>query len=155
MLKRDELVKLISNAFPKEPYPKEFPITYKDTFEGSEEHEIAQAFYGKSWEEIDSKTAWYHSAALVFFTPQAYRYFLPAYLKLCVTNWRDVDHAANAVIYSLELPNKVKNRPRFFEVVDEFTDVQKNVIAHFLEYIDKTYGENFPIHGPSIALNSY
>lgn len=159
MLKRDELLELISSAFSKEQYPENSPITQNDTTEGTEEYEIAQAFHGKSWKEIESVTVRYHSTALFFFMPQAYRYFLPAYMTLCITDYSEVDHAITALIGSLRLPetSKAEGRPykRFLAIVSGFTDKQKNVIAHFLEYISETYGEHFPAHPPSITLDLY
>jgi len=159
-MKQDDLVELISKVFPSEPYPDESSIvTNRETVEGTEEYEIAQAFRGKSWKGIDSDTVRYHSVALAFFTPEASRYFLPAYMTLCITNYEEVDHATTALIGALKLPEEDKitglTRSRFLEITNEFTDEQKNAIAHFLEYISEVHGQDFPAHKPSIVLDLY
>ncbi|MCU0466347.1 MAG: hypothetical protein MUF38_17485 [Anaerolineae bacterium] len=142
-MRRSELLNQITQVFPKQPYPKAQAITLKDDVRGTEEYDTAQAFRGKSWQDLDTETVRYYSVALHFFTPQAYRYFLPAYMTLCVTHYTHVDMAVDTLIGTLRSPSvgdvHVEGRSRFQEVVTGLTDAQKGVIAHFLAYMGETH----------------
>jgi hypothetical protein len=159
-MKQSELTDLISTVFPGEPYPDESPIVqgYEDA-EGTEEYEVAQAFRGKSWTEIDRETVRYHASSIPLFTVQARRYFLPAYMKQCVINYGYVDYAVTTLMHGLRLPEEDKTkgltRSKFLEIADGFTDAQKSAIAHFLEYISEKHEQDFPVHKPSTTLDLY
>ena len=80
-------------------------------------------------------------------------------MTLCITNYEDVDIATTMVIETLRLPDENKTtgrtRSRFLEIANGFTNAQKNAIAHFLEFISERYGQDFPVHKPSTALDIY
>lgn len=145
-MRRSEMLNQITRAFPKQPYPTAQAVTLKDDVKGTEESDIAQAFQGKSWQDLDAETVRYHAVALHFFTPQAYRHFLPAYMTLCVTHYTEVDVAVDMLISTLRSPSvggvDAEGYSRFQEVVRRLTDAQKSVIAHFLAYMGETHHKN-------------
>jgi hypothetical protein len=73
------LVEQIESAFAATPYPGDDHIC--DPRPGDEEvAEYALEFRGASWNRLHPEFLAYHDAAISFFTPQAFRHFLPAYL---------------------------------------------------------------------------
>ena len=73
------LVAQIESAFAATPYPGDDRIC--DPSPGDEEvAEYALEFRGARWDRLHPEFLAYHDAAISFFTPEAFRYFLPAYL---------------------------------------------------------------------------
>lgn len=73
------LVGQIESAFAATPYPGDDRIC--DPRPGDEEvAEYALEFRGARWDRLHPEFLTYHDAAISFFTAEAFRYFLPAYL---------------------------------------------------------------------------
>lgn len=71
--------------------------------------EIKNAFFNKKWIELDSKLLKYHNSALSFFTEEAFRYFIPAYMIFLIDDIKSADLLSDNVILHLTLPLEVDN----------------------------------------------
>ena len=88
------LVAQIESAFAHTLYPGDGRIC--DPRPGDEEvAEYALEFRGARWDRIHPEFLAYHDAAISFFTPEAFRYFLPAYL-IADLRARDIGIESNA-----------------------------------------------------------
>ncbi|TPW20079.1 MAG: hypothetical protein FD126_2048 [Elusimicrobia bacterium] len=73
-----ELAGLIRNAFRDAPAPA--PGDLSGSEEGDEPFEYAVEFRGRDWRGLSVEFLSRHGAALAFFSPAAFRYFIPAYM---------------------------------------------------------------------------
>lgn len=73
-----ELAGLIRNAFSATPAPPPGDMT--GSTQGPEPYEYAVEFRGRDWRGLSAAFLSRHSAALSFFSPAAFRYFIPAYM---------------------------------------------------------------------------
>jgi hypothetical protein len=77
-----ELVTQIERAFADVPYPGDDHICRGAgvQVEGSEEANIAAVFRGRHWRDVPLEGLARYSATFCFLTPEAFRFYLPAYL---------------------------------------------------------------------------
>jgi hypothetical protein len=131
---------------------------------GDRERAAIDAFFrGKKWQEIrldDLRTGYKgdESACLTFMTPQAFRYYLPAYLLFCLENFREawMSNLLPCTIWWLELDgNDRENATLFFDRFDGYNKAQKRDIALFLKQMSKRHGEDFAQDHADLALTWY
>ncbi len=81
---RAALIKQIKTAFASVPYPGDEGIcrraTDADRQLGTEEVEIEAAFRSRHWTEVPLEIHNAYQSALSFFSTEAFRYYLPAFL---------------------------------------------------------------------------
>jgi hypothetical protein len=104
MATKDEMIQEIDKAFKDTPYPGDDRIVtaYRDY-----EDESLSDFVGKDWRDtgIDllcpASCPNKHSSSLCFMTPEAFVYYLPAYMTVSVSHYEELDLLPNNVIYGL------------------------------------------------------
>lgn len=129
-----QLVKDIRTAFADSVYPGDeniVPVSSRNIDDESDE--IKAAFLGKHWKEADLSLLLSQIFAQAFFTAQAFRFYLPAYMIVVLNEWKPSGIVAEFLLYSLEpTEDEIINR-RFFERINGFSDAQINVIRRFIE----------------------
>ena len=78
-----DIENMIDRVFSDLPRPRAKDLR---AFEGTEEKEDTAPFEGRDWQDIDSDTISEHYYALYWFTPQAFLYYLPAFLRVGVNS---------------------------------------------------------------------
>jgi hypothetical protein len=101
---RQRLRREIEAAFADAPRPADDHLVRHPDATSGDDAEIAAAFRGKRWDELPIELLAHHHEAVFFLTPEAYRYFLPAYLIACVGGVRRAGNIASAVVSSLTPP---------------------------------------------------
>lgn len=163
-MRKDErtIKQIICKAFAQIPYPGDNYIVDNYPWDDSERNAVLEYFIGKSWGDINYKRLNHDyemdpSACLSFMSDQAYRYYLPAFLLLCLESYDEADIIVNNVIYSLSPPEDSHSNAmkKFLSRMSEFTLEQKTSIRSFLEYIQELHGNDFPKNEPASALKKY
>lgn len=155
MVDRDTLSSNIKRSF-DDSKPQWNSQVVEDVPGDLERQEIGKAFQKRRWSAIGIETLRYHAEALFFFTPQAYRYFLPAYLLAVLEDYEASDIISNVLITTLTPPSEDDERFVYFLArFDLLTNSQKRVITGFLEFMLQEHGEDF-WHGElKSALENY
>jgi hypothetical protein len=86
------LVAQIEGAFSVAPVPEEpllEPVYLDPARQGDEG--ATEYFSGKPWNILDVEMLRYHSIALYMFTPEAHRYYLPAFMIASLQHPREAD----------------------------------------------------------------
>jgi len=129
----DELKSTIRRAFADTPYPSgKLTDTYDD--EG-----VSEYFAGKKWENLNVADLRRHYVALSFLEPQAFRYFLPAFMLGELSDPETADLIGESIVFHFA-------RPEAFWVetyekrIALFTKMEKEAIMHFMDYMQSTYG---------------
>jgi hypothetical protein len=77
----DELIDRIARAFPTEG-PPELVVVH----ECDECDRVDDDFGGKAWTEVVPDVIQYHQDSLPLFSPEAFAYYIPAYLSFTLQN---------------------------------------------------------------------
>ena len=142
---RQTLLAKIIASFQDVPYPGDDHLLLPT--EVSESPEVRKEFTGKTWREISpgiGKDGVMHYApdALDWLSPEAFRYYLPAYLIVCVEDIKRADVIPEILITRLSplkgqadanLSNVAERR--FEQISATFSQNQKNVIGEFFQYL--------------------
>ena len=128
-----ELKDKIITAFKNTPFPQG---RLTDTFD---DEGVSDYFLGKSWEGHDVSDLRYNSVALSFFEPEAFRYYLPAFMLAELENHVAADTIGESIVFHFSRPKK------YWENIHEkrlslFTSSEKEAILNFLDYMQAEYG---------------
>lgn len=139
-----ELKKKVVEAFDNVTYPEGFIIEH----ECKECLEVRKAFLNKDWKEITPKILQENYDKLPLFSPEAFHYFLPAYLIYSLENFVFED-VCEFTLYTLTPDKDIKSRPTWWqEKFKYFTLEQFNLIYEFLELAVEV--EEFAYHKTNI-----
>jgi len=125
--------------------------------------EVRIAFEGKDWHDIGvGVLVPQRMDSLCFMTPEAYHYYLPAYMITGIEVYYDSDLALDSAVDSLTKPEPQDGSYYRKESLDTFrrrigllSNEQKKAVRVFLEYLDSEHGDDYPIWGPRTALERY
>ena len=139
-----KLVETITEAFADLPYPGDDRLLTE--LEVSESPEIRREFTGKDWREISpgiGDDEWMHWSpdSLNWLSPEAFRYYLPAYLISCIEDAVNADVIPYTLISVLN-PACEDTHPvaakiakaRFEQTVAPLSIRQKRAISEFWRY---------------------
>src|SRR2546427_667355 len=94
----------IDEAFSQMPYPGDEHIVYDNSGFYLDCEEIKDALKGLHWRDVPIETLDRLRDFLPLFSPEGYRFYLPAYLRLSIVDFRRADIVPHNVISSLTLP---------------------------------------------------
>jgi hypothetical protein len=161
MVKSEQkLVAQIERAFADVPYPGDDRIcegvTAAHRQSPSEEARIAAEFRGRHWREVPLENLARYSATLCFLTPEAYRFYLPAYLRTVIGLSReDMQRVPRAgdleqeILFSLTPATDIPySTDHTHQRIDPLDREQKAAVRAFLHWIYRQRlrerGELFP-----------
>jgi hypothetical protein len=162
--KRAELIEHIRSAFDATPYPGDGRIVdppNPDRYRDDEPLGIALAFRGLDWRTIDPEILADCYSSLSFFSDEAFRYYLPAYLIANVHDSELIDTGNAAPVFHLTFGFSMKGselgwRPHTIKRLNGFSKVEREAIIAYLRYyaadLDPYDSCRFDIEE---ALNSY
>ena len=151
----DQLQKLIEAAFAETNYPGDTQLVDDNSGYHLECNEVAAAFRGKHWKEVPLETLRYHSAGIFFLTPEAYRFYLPAYLLAAVLHYDQVDTLPDSVVFSLIPPSDARDVEAYRQRVEGFTATQRQVIRCFLEFQKQHHSQDDALGDLDKALANF
>jgi hypothetical protein len=152
----NQLAETIRQAFAAETYPGDSQLVYDNDPGHVECDRVASAFKGKHWSELEVTFLRRHADAIFFFTPESFRFFLPAYLLAVVLSYQDSDIIPNNVVHSLTpLTSGAPNEQAFDARIVGFDAQQRLAIKAFLEYLWSEHMRDFPLRDPQLALEKY
>ncbi len=138
-----ELIKRIESAFREEKYPGDDGLTHGSSMEAVEVGDFLRA---RRWQDLRLGELARNHASLFFMTPEALRYYIPAFLVAAVRDYDDSDQIPSSLL-SLLSPfalNDSDYQTRFRQRYELFNDSQRDAIRAFLEYLRDTHSEDFP-----------
>jgi len=150
--KEQRLAAKVANAFSNAEYPGDGRIVVSDTY-GTED--LSAALSGKQWAHLSVTELRHTVEEIGLLTPEAYRYFLPAYLIASLIHYDESDIVPDMVILLLTVPAESGKDIRFMERHEGLTIDQKRAIREFLEYLAEEHGREFLHDEPGTALSHY
>lgn len=150
-----EVLDVIHAAFQDMRYPGDEHLSWKTPQCPSEYLYVADYFKGKHWKDItlDGLRKDYpgpHDACLSFMSPEAFRFYLPSYMVIAVTEDTSDDNTVDSAEYALT-PPKADLQTWWEQRIMGLTQAQQQAIIVFLEYLDARWQRD-PKFGPHDAL---
>ena len=136
-----EVVGAIRAAFPDANPPRAAELTPDDLggYYPFEAEELRTSLAGKNWTELTREFIDTHSDWLRYLTPEAFRYYLPAWLLYSV-DWMRTDYAAQWISNLLSGPPANEPIPDhyagFFAIMNSD---QRSVVLRWLIYLLSAY----------------
>lgn len=96
----------INEEFGDMPYPGDEHIVYDNSGTHPECEEVKAALKGRHWRNVYFEALDQLRPALLFLSPDGYRFYLPAFMILSIVDFRRADIIPDEVIRSLTLPDK-------------------------------------------------
>jgi hypothetical protein len=91
--------------------------------------EVAGYFGGRRWQElVNADELRYHECALSLFTPQAFHYYLPAFIRATLRDPKGADVIPDGITFAFESELGAASRER----LPLFTAAQRQSVARFL-----------------------
>jgi hypothetical protein len=120
----EEVIRLIEGAWREVPYPGDDKIVPADSLEFDD---IENYFRGTTWRGHSPIDLRCRSAAFTFFTPQAFHYWLPAFMIAAIKNSDEADVVVDYI------PRSVSNggAPQRWPL---FSQVQREAVAAYLRF---------------------
>jgi hypothetical protein len=130
-----EVVRLVESSFENRPYPGDDNIGV---------HDIEEGFMGKRWKDITHQLLWNHRDEIGSLTPDAFRYYLPAFLLAVLQSSEKLDAFPIIFIPYLIPPvsishDKYVKKEQIFIALDSLTAEQKRTVGICLNMIAELY----------------
>ena len=144
-MNKNKITLLIKEAFSNIAYPGDNNICYKNNYgRDYEGNQMAMFFRGKTWEQITLKSLRdeYNndgSACLSFMSPEAYRYYLPAYMIIAINEYEDADVIGDSAIHALSFPQDNELIKFWIQRNSNFSDKQEEAITKFLQFMHENH----------------
>ena len=122
-----KLVQNIMGAFSERDYPGDDHLLLPVDDEGE-----GQLFVGMNWRDLDYEKLELRTFVLHCFTPDAFCYFLPAYLVACTE--KPDSGLSDVVLERISPPKNDTTRPSFSEWWEKLSSSQKHVIMEVVKF---------------------
>jgi hypothetical protein len=138
-------LQVIEAAFSDDDPPAYDQIVSRHEFRWDfERDEIRDFLAGKHWKALtiaelksyDGVT----SAILGFLTPAAYRYYLPAFLTVSLTDWEEADFAVEITFWRFSIKDNPKVQDYVDDRIDALTIQQLDAVASTARALNSVYG---------------
>ena len=126
----------IEEAFGDLPYPGDDHLIAPSSLQTAEGQRLYNDWKGRDWRSLSLQELRHHAESIFFLTPEAFRYYLPAYLSASVRDSEGVDIIPETLAFALtppagDDPVASKKQAR----IAAFDDRQRRAIAAFLEFL--------------------
>jgi hypothetical protein len=96
---------------------------------------VAGFFKGKKWQDISVADARHYHGALNVFTPEAFQYFVPAFMSASIEAYNNHDIIPDSIRLQLEFA--LEHKDYFHVRMSKFTTAQRKVMTDFLREMEK------------------
>lgn len=103
---KEQLISAIRSAFTDEIYPGDGNLIYDKSGTHLECEQVRTAFTRKRWEQLDKPFLINHRQDYTCFSGEAFRYYLPAFLLLVISDFDEADDLPFNLVSALTLPTE-------------------------------------------------
>jgi hypothetical protein len=127
----ETLKQAIRDAFEAVPFPYPGDEALALPSKGKYREKIFQHLSGRHWRDALAQVAdWLEERAIFALTPEARRFYMPAYLLASLGGYEESAYVCRWVLYALEPPDWMA---RFRREYDAYTPAQRGAVCRFLE----------------------
>ena len=125
---------MIEEAFASVSYPGDDNIT-RCPYNCSECRRIAGFFKGKTWTGYAAEELRGYHVALTLFTPEAFHYFLPAFMLVSLGSYEKGDVLPDAIRFHFEYSQEAQGH--FAVRMSKFSPAQRKAIIDYLIHMER------------------
>src|SRR5262245_38370848 len=118
-----EVIQMIEDAWRDVAYPGDREIFRSDSYD---DEDIVNYFRGTTWRGHDPVKLRAHSSAFTFFTPEAFHYWLPAFMIAAIVSPDEADVIVNYIPWSVSDTDASLRWPLF-------SMIQRQAVAAYLK----------------------
>lgn len=122
-----EVIQRITDAFRSRELPKDVPVFQSDYHEVDTKTLESLARQTSTWTELPRDVLGANPLALTFMTPEAFAWFLPAYLVISVARYFETDTLTSSLISRLTPPDEADAR-QFEALVEDMRALDVDLI---------------------------
>jgi len=152
----EELRKQIEDAFAEVAYPGDDQLVLDSSGYHLECNQVAAVLKGKHWKQVPLDLL--RQIALAALTPEAYRFYLPAFLVAGSLHYDEADLIPDSVVFSLLPPSDPHDIVVYGEIDKKrreiFTPAQRAAVRAFLEFLKQYHAEDDPLGDVDRAIES-
>ncbi|HVR97723.1 MAG TPA: DUF6714 family protein [Thermoanaerobaculia bacterium] len=137
------LLRRLEEAFGDLPKPVESELVFDNSGYHLECNQVKKMFGGRHWNSFSVQEIQFESDALSFFSPQGFRFYLPAFIRAAVLAYEEADLIPVAIVGKLISPEDMALASYFRERVDVLSPDQKQVVNEFLNFLRRHHAEDF------------
>ncbi|GAA4041175.1 hypothetical protein GCM10022409_28980 [Hymenobacter glaciei] len=100
----NDIVDNLVRSFDHEPHPGEANIVYDNSGYHLEAQAIRQAFTPFTWQAMPPELLHEEQSCLGFLSRAGFKYYLPAFMRLALTDYHRADMIPDNLVFSLTLP---------------------------------------------------
>jgi hypothetical protein len=126
-----DVTRLIEAAWHEVPYPGDDKIFTPASYD---DENIISYFGGTSWRGHEAANLRAHSSAFTFFTPEAFHYWLPAFMIASIQNPEEADVVVDQIPNSLSDSFASARWP-------QFSASQRQAVAAYLRFQIERFGD--------------
>ena len=115
----------IEQAFDKTPTP--MPPLVSTTYD---DEGVTEYFTGTTWRGHSVENLRYHSVAMSFLTPEAHRYYLPAFMIAALDNREEADIIPDHIVYHFSNTDEAFWQER----IEKFSPQECGAIIAFIQH---------------------
>ncbi|MBI2926570.1 MAG: hypothetical protein HYY24_12820 [Verrucomicrobia bacterium] len=119
-----EVIQLIEDAWREVVYPGDSKIFTPDSYD---DEDITRYFRGTTWRGHEPADLRAHSSAFTFFTPEAFHYWLPAFMIAAIQSPEEADVVVDYIPWSVS--NKYAASRWAL-----FSQIQRQAVAAYLRF---------------------
>ena len=106
-MEKDQIIKVIIDAFKDEKYPGDSNIVYDNSGTHLECEQVKEAFTGQLWEKLHENFLFENRTALSFFSKEGFKYFIPAFMIFSAKKFHEADDTPDILIGEFTLPLEI------------------------------------------------
>jgi hypothetical protein len=137
-----EIIQLIEDAWRGVPYPGDGKIFTPDS---CDDEDIVKFFGGTTWRGHSPVNLRAHSSAFTFFTPEAFHYWLPAFMIAAIQSPEEADVILEHISWSLGDCHASKRWPLF-------SSAQRQAVAEYFRFQIERFDDNAEDERKALAI---
>ncbi len=103
----------------------------------------ATHFPATHWRDLSPQTVIGYPEALSVFTPESFRFFLPAFLLVCIEHYKEADVIPGNLVSGFQPRRDPRDQGRLQSRLDALSPDQRKAVSRVLEYLQREHGEDF------------
>lgn len=137
------LLERLEAAFGELPMPEDDHLVFDDSGYHLECNQVKAKFRGRHWRSLSPTDLQGEADSLAFFTPEAFRFFLPAYVRASVLDYERADLIPMVVVGALARPGDPGLLSYFQSRIGALDVPQRAVLKEFLAFLRERHREDF------------
>lgn len=151
---QDRLRQEVESAFRTVPYPGGERIVYDNSGTHPDCNAVKAIFVATHWHDISPQAVIRYPEALSAFTPESFRFFLPAFLLACIEHYDEADVLPGNLISGFQTRRDPHDQGRLQARLDALSPDQRRAVARVIEFLQREHGEDFLTGSLEAALSN-